>query len=454
MKLRNKIIIINLLIIITILFVAFTIILKTVDNFNIYTINQYLQHQSNLSQAYLSEYFKVKDNPVEVLGKEKAFLEFKLKEQAGCEVSLTGTEVREPSLLQKSALEGKKSYLITKEGKHRSFLLSFPIFAQGQIIGAVTYTYSLFQTDEVRKSLSIVLFFVFIVALLGSALLSSFFSYRIIKPLEKLTGMAMDYSQGNFHVIEDIKTGDEVEKLSDSFNEMGKNIKGMILELKQEQEKQKKFLDNVTHEIRTPLTIILGYAKLIPKINDNAQKNKYLNYIYNEGEKLLTMVNNLLELSKLNRYELAIEKTNTDLKTIIEQACSFMRDRADKFGIKISCELSPVNAMVDGEKIKQVIINLLDNAIKYSEGDMITVKLWKEEFIQISVGDNGKGIPQSNLNKLIEPFYRVDKSRSRKLGGSGLGLSICREIIELHGGQIHISSTEGKGTIVTISLQP
>lgn len=454
MKLRNKVIIINLLIVLSILLTVLSIILKTVDNFNIYTINQYLVNQSNLSQSYLSEYFKVKNNPVEVLRNEKASLEETLKSQAGCEVSITEIDVRDPSPLQKSALEGKKAYLITKVGENREFLLSFPIFAQGQIIGSVNYTYSLFQAEEMRRSLLIVLVSLFMVALLASSLLSFLLSYKMIKPLEKLTGVAKDYSQGNFRGIDDIKTGDEVETLAKSFNEMGRNIKKMITELKQEQEKQKKFLDNVTHEIRTPLTNILGYADLIQKVDNVTQKEKYLDYISDEGERLLNMVNSLLELSQLKRYDLAVELTNTDLKTILEQACRLMRDRANKFGIKVSYDLAPVNAMVDGEKIKQVVINLLDNAIKYSEGDIITVQLWKETFVQISISDNGKGISQSYINSLTEPFYRVDKSRSRKLGGSGLGLSICREIVELHGGEMTINSIEGKETIVTISLQP
>ncbi len=454
MKLRNKMIAINLLIILSILLAVFTIILKTVDNFNIYTIHQYLLNQSNLSQTYLSEYFLLKNNPIEVLSNEIASLEEKLKAQAGCEVSLTGLNVRDPSPLQKSALEGRKAYLITKVGENRSIFLSFPILAQGEIIGSVNYSYSLYQADEMRKGLFIVLVSLFIVASLGSALLSFLFSYRMIKPLEKLTGMANDYSQGNFRVIEDIKTGDEVEKLANSFNEMGRNIKKMITELKEEQEKQKKFLDNVTHEIRTPLTNILGYTDLTQKVDHVAQKDKYLDYISGEGERLLNMVNSLLELSRLKRYELAVELTDTELNNILEQACSLMRDRAEKFGIKVSYDLANVNAIVDGDKIKQVLINLLDNAIKYSEGDKITVRLWKETLVHISVKDNGKGISQSYINSLTEPFYRVDKSRSRKLGGSGLGLSICREIIELHGGEMNINSIEGKGTIVTISLQP
>jgi signal transduction histidine kinase len=454
MKLRNKIIIINLLIIVSILLAVFNIILNTVDNFNIYTVNQYLINQSNFSQSYLTEYFKSKENPAAILENEKASLEDMLKYQVGCEVSLTGLEVRDPSPLQKSALEGKKAYLITQSEGNRSFLLSFPVFSHGEIIGSVLYTYSLFQADEMRRSLLIVLLSLFVAALLGSALLSFLFSYRIIKPLEKLTRMAKDYSQGNFHPIEDIKTGDEVEKLAISFNEMGRSIKEIITELKMEQEKQKKFLDNVTHEIRTPLTNILGYADLTQKIDNLAQNKKYLDYISAEGERLLNMVNSLLELSRLNRYDLAVEKKNSELNIILEQACSLMRDRAEKFGIKVIYELAPVKAMVDGEKIKQVIINLLDNAIKYSEGDLITVRLRKEEMVHICVSDNGKGIPQFYVNSLTEPFYRVDKSRSRKLGGSGLGLSICREIIELHGGQININSEEGKGTTVTILLQP
>jgi two-component system sensor histidine kinase VicK len=166
------------------------------------------------------------------------------------------------------------------------------------------------------------------------------------------------------------------------------------------------------------------------------------------------MVNNLLELSRLNRYELPVTKLETDLKALIQNVLELMAEKTLRFGFAVEYNLENVTSFIDGEKIKQVIINLIDNAVKHSEGDKIVVKLWKEDMVHISISDNGKGIPKENIKYIAEPFYRLDKSRSRKLGGSGLGLSICRDIIDAHGGTLDINSVVGVGTTVTISLQP
>ncbi|HHW48906.1 MAG TPA: HAMP domain-containing histidine kinase [Clostridiaceae bacterium] len=454
MKLRVKVISSNMLIITAILLVGGLTILKTVDNFNLYTIYQYLDSQSNFSQQYISEYLKNKKNQGEALIMDKAYLEDKLGKQVGCKVTISGADEKESTPLQKSALEGNKAYLVSTEGPDRIFYMSFPVISKNAFIGSVTFEYSLYQADSMRRSLLFTILILFVVALAVSFILSLVFSYRLIKPLEKLTAATREFSKGNFKEIGSINTKDEIEKLASSFNEMGQDIKAMIGQLKTEQEKQKKFLDNVTHEIRTPLTNILGYADLLNRVEDESARGKYTSYITREGNRLLNMVNSLLELSRLNRYELSVEKTQTDLKTLIETAMELMAERAKRSGFTVECSLQNVTALVDGEKIKQAIINLLDNSIKYSEGDRINIRLWKEELVYISVTDNGKGIPEDDLKHITEPFYRVDKSRSRKLGGSGLGLSICRDIVKAHGGELIISSRENHGTTVTISLQP
>jgi two-component system sensor histidine kinase ArlS len=454
MKLRVKVVLVNMLIITAILLTSGFIVLKTVDNFNLYTIYQYLYNQSIFSQQYLSEYLKMKKSPSEVLEKDRKFLEDKLETQAGCKVRITGVNIGTPSPLQKSALEGNKAYFISTGETGRIFYMTSPVSANNSFVGTITFEYSLYQADSMKRTMFFTLSILFIIALAVSFVLSSIFSYRLIKPLEKLTFATREFSKGNFDGIENIKTKDEIEKLASSFNKMGQDIKAMITQLKIEQKKQKEFLDNVTHEIRTPLTNILGYADLSGRVDDEELRKKYSSYIKEEGSRLLSMVNNLLELSRLNRYELPITKEKADLKAIIQNVLELMAEKTLRFRFAVKYELENVTSFIDGEKIKQVVINLMDNAVKHSEGDKIVVKLWKEDMVHISVSDNGKGIPEENIKYITEPFYRLDKSRSRKLGGSGLGLSICRDIIDAHGGTLDINSVVGIGTTVTISLQP
>lgn len=456
MKLRTKVVSMNMLIIIAALLVGSFCILRLVDNFNLYTVYQYLSGQSEFSRQYLTEFLKMKRDPEAALEGSKTLLEGKFGKQVGCSVKITGLKPEDPTALQKSALKGTTSYLIDTRGPDRVFRYSFPIHAGSQVVGTVLYEYPLYQADQMRRSLMAGVAILLAVSLLASLLLSTLFSYRLIRPLEKLTKATEEFSRGNFKEIDPSSTRDEVEVLTRSFNGMGLSLRDMIAALRNEQEKQKKFLDNVTHEIRTPLTNILGYADLSERVGDAEQRSLYLSRIGSEGNRLLHMVNNLLELSRINRYEFSLDRKDTDMRALIAQTVELMSDRARKYGFQIRSEMgdSGISANVDGEKIKQALMNLIDNAVKYSGGSRITVRLWRENGVHVRVEDNGKGIPEADLANILEPFYRVDKSRSRQLGGSGLGLSICRDIAAAHGGNLRIESKEGAGTIVTLSLQP
>ena len=453
MKLRTKVTTMNVLITAVIILISGLIVLKTVDNSNLYGMYQNLLSQSNFTEQYLSEFMRSKDNSGEILEKEKSSLEDTLTMNMGCAVKIDGLSVNDPTELQKGALSGNKLYLIDTSGNVRTLSLSLPIYSNEKIIGCVILENSLYPADMMKKNLIFTLLPVSFIALIILFILSYLFSYRLIKPLEKLTLVTKEFSKGNFNEIKAIRTGDEIEGLTDSFNKMGQGIKLIIEDLKEEQKKQKKFLDNVTHEIRTPLTNIIGYADLSNRTKESEDLEKYLSYITGESNRLLGMVNDLLDLSRLNTYEQAIIKNEVNLRNLIEQITNLMKDRARKYGFKIECMLEDLVALADNEKLKQVIINLIENAIKHSDGDEIIIRLWEADFIYISVSDNGIGIPEIDIDNIMQPFYRIDKSRSRKLGGSGLGLSLCQEIVVSHGGSIKIESIIKCGTTVTFSLQ-
>ena len=453
MKLRTKVTTMNVLITAIIIVISGLIVLKTVDNSNLYGMYQNLLSQSNFTEQYLSEFMRSKDNSGEILDKEKSSLEDILAMNMGCVVKIDGLSVNNPTELQKGALRGKKVYLIDTTGNVRTFSLCMPIYSNETIIGSVILENSLYQADMMKKTLIFTLLSISFTALVILFILSYLFSYRLIKPLEQLTLVTKEFSKGNFNEIKAIKTGDEIEGLTDSFNKMGRDIKLIIEDLEEEQKKQKKFLDNVTHEIRTPLTNIIGYADLSKRTKESENLEKYLSYITGESNRLLGMVNDLLELSRLNTYEQAIIKNEVNLRTLIEQITNLMKDRARKYGFKVECVLENLVILADSEKLKQVIINLIDNAIKHSEGDEIIIRLWKANYIYISVSDNGIGIPEVDKDNILQPFYRIDKSKGRKLRGSGLGLSICQGIVAAHGGAIKIESRIEGGTIVTFYLQ-
>jgi signal transduction histidine kinase len=228
-----------------------------------------------------------------------------------------------------------------------------------------------------------------------------------------------------------------------------------VTELRLLQEKQRQFVTNVSHELKTPLTTILGYIDLLKtRRNDRDILEMSVNYLEGAAERLHRLVDDLIDLSCLSRYEFEIETRSVDIKNLVSDIVGQMSLKAQKYDIKINTHLPELGEiMADPTRIKQAVVNILDNAIKYSQkGNVEVVLSGDEEVVSLVIQDTGCGIPSDILQKIFEPFYRVDKARSREMGGNGLGLSITKEIIEKHGGKITIESNVGEGTKVSIIL--
>lgn len=228
-----------------------------------------------------------------------------------------------------------------------------------------------------------------------------------------------------------------------------------ITELRLLQEKQQQFVASVSHELRTPLTTVVGYIDLLKE--HGQQKEIFdtaVHHLEDASERLLRLINDLIDLSCLARYEFEIHPKSVDMEQLLQEIIAQMSLKAQKFNIRIHPSLShspPI--LADASRMQQALVNLLDNAIKYSPGGDIYVTLSQEgAHLIIQIRDTGCGIPSQDLERIFEPFYRVDKARTRTMGGNGLGLSITKEIIEKHKGQIQLESVEGSGTTVTLRL--
>ncbi|HEY9061189.1 MAG TPA: ATP-binding protein [Pseudobacteroides sp.] len=228
-----------------------------------------------------------------------------------------------------------------------------------------------------------------------------------------------------------------------------------ITELRSLQEKQKNFITNVSHELKTPLTTILGYVDLLKeKGEDKRIFETSVGYLESSAERLKRLVDDLIDLSSLKKFEFEIEKRSIDITGLVKDTVGQMALKAKKFGIGIKTDLPHLGEiMADPVRIKQAIVNVLDNAIKYSQKSEINVRLLEcGSNVRLDIEDNGCGIPKDLMEKIFEPFYRVDKARTREIGGNGLGLSITKEIVEKHDGKIVVNSIEGVGTKVSIIL--
>ena len=290
----------------------------------------------------------------------------------------------------------------------------------------------------------------FIVIFLLSFIILLAFHFLVYRPLHKITEAATQYASGNLDVVIPVNTQDEIGYLSASLNYMSSQLKDM-------EDYQKKFVANVSHDFRSPLTSIKGYVEAMtdgtipPELHE-----KYLKIILFETERLTDLTHDLLTLNEFDTNHLLLNREVFDIHEMIKHvAASFEGVCTQK---KISIELvfatKHLNVNADKRKIQQVLYNLLDNAIKFSDPDsIITIETTdRGEKIYTAVKDNGIGIPRAALGKIWERFYKSDLSRGKDKKGTGLGLAIVKEAVQAHGENITVVSTEGVGTEFSFSL--
>ena len=230
-----------------------------------------------------------------------------------------------------------------------------------------------------------------------------------------------------------------------------------ITRLKHLEEMRKDFVANVSHEIKTPITAIKGFAETLldGAIDDKENASKFLETIKNHSERLNSLVSDLLTLSRIEMGDIDLHKHNVNINNIIDTVFTTLRDKAEAKGLFLKKALppEPFEVSADRDKLIQVLLNLVDNGIKFSDDGGVTVGMEKDgEHTILFVEDRGTGISKKHLPRLGERFYRVDKARSRELGGTGLGLAIVKHLVKAHGWNLEIESTQGKGTKVKVLI--
>ena len=291
------------------------------------------------------------------------------------------------------------------------------------------------------------------VLLLGIAVTTGFTLY-FTSPLRKLSRAAHQFSEGQYSRRVRVKSRDELGKLAGDFNSMADSLETTIRELEDAAARERDFTASFAHELKTPLTSVIGYAdmlrsrKLSPERHQEASE-----YIFSEGKRLETMSHALLALFSMEN-EKPVMKEIRFRKLASEIAGSAAYSFAES-GVDLRTDID--EAVVTGEPdlLKTLILNLLDNARKASgKGGTVLLTGRREEGVyRVSVTDHGRGIPPEALKRITEPFYMVDKSRAREQGGAGLGLALSRKIAELHGTELSFESEVGKGTRVSFALK-
>lgn len=276
------------------------------------------------------------------------------------------------------------------------------------------------------------------------------FTFTIYIPIRKMTRAAKDYSVGNFDTRIDIHSDDEMGYLAGSINYMATELSTL-------EEDQRKFIANVSHDFRSPLTSIKGYIEAIMDgtIPHDGQ-DKYLNIILFETERLNKLTQSMLELNKYgvrgSMMDISDFDINHTIKMVVQAFEGICKEKRISFELILTGQTCTVSA--DMSKIQQVLYNLIDNAIKFSHPESsITIETTeKNEKVFISVKDTGIGIPKDSIKKIWERFYKTDLSRGKDKRGTGLGLAIVKEIISSHNENINVISTEGVGTEFIFTL--
>lgn len=274
--------------------------------------------------------------------------------------------------------------------------------------------------------------------------------FQILRPLRKIERGTQEFASGNLQYDIDVKSTDEMGHLAASLNMMSD-------ELNKSDEYQRKFIANVSHDFRSPLTSIRGYvAAILDGTIPPESQQKYLGIVLAETERLTKLTNGILQLNNMDRKEFRLEMSDFDINEVIrDTAASFEgRCRERQISIKLLLTGEELYVHADKEKIQQVLYNLIDNAIKFSH-DNSTIDLetdLRHDKVYVSVKDHGIGIPRDSINKIWDRFYKTDASRGKERKGNGLGLSIVKEIISDHKQNITIVSTEGVGTEFVFSL--
>jgi len=232
-----------------------------------------------------------------------------------------------------------------------------------------------------------------------------------------------------------------------------------ISDLKRVEIMRRDFVANVSHELRTPVAVIKGYGETLldGALNDSPERARhFVEVIVSHAERLANLINDILTLSRLEAKDASLTLHPLDLCGTVRKAQMLMEDHARTKGIHLTadCPEEIPKVLADQGQFEQVLLNLMDNAIKYTpDGGVVSVTVrLSEERVQINVRDTGIGIPTKDLPRIFERFYRVDEGRSREQGGTGLGLSIVKHIVQLHGGEITVTSEASKGSIFTVVL--
>ena len=317
------------------------------------------------------------------------------------------------------------------------------------------------RTARVQLMTKDLFFSAFMILVITGLSVGSWIYRSVAGPLVKLKKATHNIKAGNLDFVLDVEGTDEFSELCKDFEDMRKRLKESAEERVVLDKENKELISNISHDLKTPMTAIKGYVEgIMDGIADTPEKmERYIRTIYNKTNEMDHLINELTFYSKIdtNRIPYTFSKLNVE---------DYFNDCAEELSVEMekrNIELvyanyvdNKVQIIADGEQIRRVIHNIISNSIKYMDKKKGIIQIRVKDvgdFIQIEIEDNGKGIAAKDLTNIFDRFYRTDVSRNSSKGGSGIGLSIVKKIMEDHGGKVWATSREGIGTIMYFVLR-
>jgi len=285
-------------------------------------------------------------------------------------------------------------------------------------------------------------------------------SWSLIGPVRQMEARLSEIAAGDFSQTVDVPNRDELGRLAAGLNRMSQKLGQLYRQLETANRHKSQFLASMSHELRTPLNSIIGFSQVLDEQlfgELNARQQRYVQHIGGSGRHLLALINDVLDLSKVEAGRMELELGPVSLDNVLENGVTMLRDRAIRHGIELNLEVGAATTCIEADerKVKQIVFNLLSNAVKFTpDGGHVDVMLHAEvgEPVQISVRDTGPGIAPEDQERIFEEFVQVGGSATTSHEGTGLGLSVVKKFVELHNGRVWVESRPGGGSTFTFTL--
>lgn len=464
------------LLLLTVLILS-VLVLKGIEKNQRAQVEQYLAQQASTANTYLYQSLLSESNkvPETFLASKGADFGKKLEGISGQTVELYDADGKaiyknKSGVVSEGigrtlayALKQKTAYLV--EGDSLYYLA--PLRIGNEQVGVVQFYYDLAESAVFYREIRQLFVYIGAGTFLISFILAYFYFNALSGSIIKLNQAVTRIREGSYETA-GLKRKDEIGELGEGIRMMSERIRHTIRDKDEEREKlklavdklsrldrqQKQFIGNVTHEFKTPLTSIKAHLDLMDMYpDDEALLQTAKTNIAGDTQRLYEMVEKVLRLSELEKYDFEFNKEKVDVRQAIQSVLGSLQGKMDKFGLRLETDLAEASADADRDSLTIVLMNLLDNAIKYNKtkGSIRVSCAERNGKAIIEIADTGIGIPQAVVHKIFEPFYTVDKNRSRENGGAGLGLSLARKYAEMQGGSIALARSDAEGTIFRIA---